>query len=160
MKLRLNRNGATHEMFSEESGRITISGEDGESRSITVERLPGGRFGVRSGDSLHPAEAVRSGERVWVRYLGHTYSFELARERRARRAAGGDLSSPMPGLVQRILVAEGDAVAERQPILVVEAMKMQLEIKAPRAGTVHRILAREGDQIEAGTPLAELEPGS
>ena len=157
MKLRLSRNGTTHEMFQETPGRVVIPVADGDPLSIEVESLPGARFGVRAGDTLHPAEAVRSGDRVWVRYLGVTYCFDLARERRDRRPAGGDLSSPMPGLVQKILVTEGDAVEERQPLLVVEAMKMQLEIKAPRAGTVGRILVREGDQIEAGMPLAEMK---
>ena len=55
------------------------------------------------------------------------------------------------------IIAEGDPVKQNQPLLVVEAMKMQLEIKAGHAGTVKKILVREGDQVEAGGPLVELE---
>jgi biotin carboxyl carrier protein len=66
----------------------------------------------------------------------------------------------MPGQVQRILVAEGDAVGAGQPLLVVEAMKMQLEVKAPHAGRIRRLLTRAGEQVEAGNPLVELEDAS
>ena len=63
----------------------------------------------------------------------------------------------MPGQVQKILVQAGDAVEAGQALAVVEAMKMQLEIKAPHAGTVKELLAAEGDQVAAGVPLVALE---
>ena len=107
---------------------------------------------------IRPADAVRDGSTVWVRFEGRTYRFELVRgQRRERAHTGGDLSSPMPGQVQKVMVSVGETVEAHQPIMVVEAMKMQLEIKAPHAGTVKRLLAEQGEQIEAGMPLAELE---
>jgi biotin carboxyl carrier protein len=66
----------------------------------------------------------------------------------------------MPGQVQKLLVAEGDTVEAGQPLLVVEAMKMQLEIKAPEAGRVRRLRVREGEQVMEGVPLAEMEPAT
>jgi biotin carboxyl carrier protein len=66
----------------------------------------------------------------------------------------------MPGQIQKLLVSPGDQVEAHQPLLVVEAMKMQIEIKAPHAGRVAKLLAAEGEQVEAGVPLVELVPGS
>jgi 3-methylcrotonyl-CoA carboxylase alpha subunit len=64
----------------------------------------------------------------------------------------------MPGQVVKLLVEPGATVGAGDPLLVVEAMKMQLEIKAPFAGTVTRFLAAEGDQVDAGVDLVDLAP--
>ncbi len=72
-------------------------------------------------------------------------------------AAAGSLVSPMPGTVLRVRVAEGDAVEARQPLLVLEAMKMEHEIVAPAAGTVTELRVAEGAQVEAGAILAVIE---
>ena len=63
----------------------------------------------------------------------------------------------MPGKVVRILVAEGDIVEAGQGLAVVEAMKMQNEMKAPRAGVVKSIKAREGATVSAGEALMVIE---
>ncbi|MCY4030064.1 MAG: acetyl-CoA carboxylase biotin carboxyl carrier protein subunit [Acidobacteria bacterium] len=85
-----------------------------------------------------------------------------------RRAAGADggaagadgeerVTAPMPGKVVRILVAPGDEVAARQPMIVVEAMKMENEMSASRAGTVKEIRVEEGTSVDAGRVLAVVE---
>jgi biotin carboxyl carrier protein len=63
----------------------------------------------------------------------------------------------MPGKVVRVLAAVGDSVEAGQGILVVEAMKMQNELKAPRAGRVVSVSAKEGDTVAAGEVMAEVE---
>lgn len=158
MDIRLSHQGEVHLTRRNGPGVVDVVTGDETTVRVEVERLPGGAFTVSHEGALHPAEAARDGETIWVRYLGRTYRFTLERGRRTGRSrAEGDLSSPMPGQVQKVLVAEGDVVEAEQALLVVEAMKMQLEIRSPRAGTVTRILAREGDQVEAGAPLAEVE---
>ena len=74
-------------------------------------------------------------------------------------AAGGAsrLTAPMPGKVVRVLVAPGDQVEARQPLVVVEAMKMENELAAPRAGTVTEVPVTEGMSVEAGRLLAVIE---
>lgn len=74
-------------------------------------------------------------------------------------AAGGAsrLVAPMPGKVVRVLVAPGDRVEARQPLVVVEAMKMENELTAPRAGTVAEVPVTEGMSVEAGRLLAAIE---
>jgi biotin carboxyl carrier protein len=63
----------------------------------------------------------------------------------------------MPGKVVRVLVARGDAVRARQPLVVVEAMKMENELKSPKDGKVKAVAAKEGQAVEAGQSLVTLE---
>jgi len=64
----------------------------------------------------------------------------------------------MPGKVIQLLVAEGDEVAEGQTLALMEAMKMELSIKAEIAGTVEAIGAAVGDLVEADVMLLDIEP--
>jgi biotin carboxyl carrier protein len=72
-------------------------------------------------------------------------------------AAAGSLLAPMPGSVIRVDIAQGDTVTAGQPLLVLEAMKMEHEIVAPVDGTVSALSVSVGDQVEAGAPLAAIE---
>jgi biotin carboxyl carrier protein len=76
-------------------------------------------------------------------------------------AAGGAgravIVAPMPGKVVRVLVTVGDEVGAGDGIVVVEAMKMQNELKAPRGGRVSAIQAQENDSVVAGATLAVIE---
>ena len=65
--------------------------------------------------------------------------------------------APMPGKVVRLLVKAGDRVEAGQGLFVVEAMKMQNEIRSPKSGTVERVLAKEGQAVNAGEVLAWVE---
>jgi biotin carboxyl carrier protein len=62
----------------------------------------------------------------------------------------------MPGTVIRVLVASGDEVEARQPLVVLEAMKMETPLVAPYAATVEDVHVREGDRVAAGTTLVQL----
>jgi biotin carboxyl carrier protein len=92
---------------------------------------------------------------------GHRYEVEIEDPRALRRRNRGataegqqTLRASMPGKVVRLLVAEGDDVAANQGILVVEAMKMQNELKSPKAGRVTSLKVREGNAVSAGDALA------
>ena len=103
--------------------------------------------------------------RVTVR--GRVVDLDMLDERRRkmREAAhahlghhgGGAVVSPMPGKVIKLLVKEGDTVERGQGVVVVEAMKMENELKAPAAGTVKMIHAGEGDAVNANDPLVSIE---
>lgn len=67
------------------------------------------------------------------------------------------LKAPMPGLVLRVLVAVGDRVATGTPLLALEAMKMENELKATGAGVVSTVLVRAGEAVEKGQKLLEFE---
>ena len=75
------------------------------------------------------------------------------------RTGGGParVTAPMPGRVVKVLVQEGDAVVEGQGLVVMEAMKMENELRAPRAGRVKELPARERQAVEMGALLVVLE---
>jgi biotin carboxyl carrier protein len=83
------------------------------------------------------------------------------RVRRGSETAGAEgeqrLNAPMPGRVLRVLAAPGDEVALRQPLIVVEAMKMENELGSPKAGRVKDVLVSEGQSVEAGRLLVVVE---
>jgi biotin carboxyl carrier protein len=71
--------------------------------------------------------------------------------------APDEIRAPMPGRVVRVAVRPGDAVVRGQPLVVVEAMKMENELRAGRAGTVRDVWAREGQAVEAGERLVRID---
>ncbi|HEY4222352.1 MAG TPA: acetyl-CoA carboxylase biotin carboxyl carrier protein subunit [Myxococcota bacterium] len=105
--------------------------------------------------------------RVHVRVRGRVLRFEILDERRIKMKeaqgfrfdVGGvaNIDSPMPGKVIKILKKEGDDVKEGEGVLVIEAMKMENELRAPKAGTVKEIRVKEGDAVESGARLAQIE---
>jgi biotin carboxyl carrier protein len=82
---------------------------------------------------------------------------------RSRRGAGAaeqgvkKITAPMPGKIVRLLAAEGSTVQAGQSVIVIEAMKMQNELKAPKNGVLKKINVREGAAVDAGQALAEVE---
>ena len=75
----------------------------------------------------------------------------------AARTASRRSSRPMPGRVVRVLVAPGDEVERRQPVVVVEAMKMENELRSPKAGRVKDVTVTPGTSVEAGRVLVVIE---
>jgi biotin carboxyl carrier protein len=103
---------------------------------------------------------------ILVTFEGRTSLVALNGRRRGRAAdpavhADGDQAviAPMPGRVVRVLVAPGDEVATGQGLVVVEAMKMENELRAGRDGHVAAIHVQEGASVDAGTLLIELKQG-
>jgi len=91
------------------------------------------------------------------------FAVEDTRSLRGRRGAGAGASgtrtvkAPMPGRVVRVLVTEGDEVAEHQGVVVIEAMKMQNELKSPKAGRVIRVAAAVDTTVGSGDALVVIE---
>jgi propionyl-CoA carboxylase alpha chain len=72
----------------------------------------------------------------------------------------GSTVSPMPGTLRRLLVAVGDVVPAGQPLVVIEAMKMEHQVVAPAAGVVAEVFVVEGQQLDHGQPLVRVDPAS
>jgi 3-methylcrotonyl-CoA carboxylase alpha subunit len=106
------------------------------------------------------AFAVRAGDRVLVSVDGRAHAFDLGEApRRGAAAVGRGLTvAPMPGKVLQVLVVPGDAVEPGQPLVVLEAMKMETTLRAEIAGTVTVVRASPGAMTEAGAPLVEVRP--
>jgi biotin carboxyl carrier protein len=79
------------------------------------------------------------------------------RPRNAGAIGPQEVRTLMPGKVVRVLVAHGDEVTAGQGVMIVEAMKMQNELKAPKTGRVTRVCAEEGSTVTAGTTLLVIE---
>ena len=139
---------------------------DGVAAEVDVRRLGDGSLGLRLADGATHVLFVERGtppdQRV-VSVDGHRLVTTL-NGRRARRAdehAGATgqqrIAAPMPGKVVRVLTAVGQDVDARQPLVVVEAMKMENELSAGRAGRVVEVLVAEGQSVEAGRLLVVVE---
>jgi len=107
-------------------------------------------------------ERVAGGTDIWVGSARFAAEVRDPRSLRGRVRAADDqgprkLTAPMPGKIVRVLVKQGDAVEAGAGIMVVEAMKMQNEIKSPKKGTVQKILVNEGAAVNAGDVLAIVE---
>jgi biotin carboxyl carrier protein len=108
------------------------------------------------------SERVANQLHVWVGSTRFAAEVRDPRSWRGRTRAGDEqgpkkIVAPMPGKVVRLLVGDGDAVESGTGVAVVEAMKMQNEIKSPKKGTVQKILVIEGAAVNAGDVLAIVE---
>jgi biotin carboxyl carrier protein len=108
------------------------------------------------------SERVANDLHLWVGSRRFAVEVRDPRSLRGRTRTGGDqgpkkITAPMPGKVLRLLVREGEAVESGRGIAVVEAMKMQNEIKSPKKGIVEKILVGEGAAVNAGDVLAIVE---
>jgi biotin carboxyl carrier protein len=127
---------------------LLIRGSDGATRSVEVVVAP------QSGNGTLDVHV--DGYRIPVDR--RTGLGRRARESGGARGAGQQrVTAPMPGKVIRVLVKPGDSVEARQGLVVVEAMKMENELRASRPGQVRDVLVTEGQSVEAGTALVVVE---
>jgi biotin carboxyl carrier protein len=134
-------------------------------------RVRGSDLGVRAQAAVHDVSVSPGADGMLTVRIGTTPIVVTAvniegRRHRARGAAVDSGSgpqrvvAPMPGKVVRVLAVPGEAVKTRQPLVVVEAMKMENELRADRDGTVAEVHAREGLLVEAGALLVVINPGA
>ena len=115
---------------------------DGRSVRCEVESGKEGHLAVLVGDEVHELEVLDE-RRLRLRRASGKFSLEGPQR----------VDSPMPGKVVRVLVKQGDQVEEGQGLVVVEAMKMENELRSPKAGVVAELHAQEGQAVEAGAKL-------
>ncbi len=115
------------------------------------------------GHLMHTVAVETSGDEWWVHVGAETYVLHWCSplpEPEARASSADSLAAPMPGQVVAIHVAPGQAVRAGDPLVVLEAMKMEHTIRAPHDGQIGAIHFRPGDQVQAATVLVELRPHS
>jgi biotin carboxyl carrier protein len=118
-----------------------------------------------NGESFEVRIAPASDGRLTLQTRHHEFTAELVDPRawRGRRHGAVEaegrqqIVAPMPGKVVRLLVKVGEKVEAGQGLLVVEAMKMQNEVRSPKTGMVERLLAKEGQPVNAGEVLAWID---
>ncbi|MHB8630704.1 MAG: acyl-CoA carboxylase biotin carboxyl carrier protein subunit [Candidatus Limnocylindria bacterium] len=123
-----------------------------------AETVPGRVWSVVIDGAAHEV-AFLGGDRVWVD--GDEIRLDIADERAvAAGRAGGraayarqEVRAPMPGLLKRVHVAEGEKVSAGDALVTLEAMKMENELRAPQAGTIVQVAVAEGTKVEGGALL-------
>lgn len=168
MKLSVSQGETRHEVDFDEAYLKRTLTLNGQSLDLTLLRTQGAR--VRFTVNGRPVEALITGTlpNLVVDAGGGPVQLVVEESRFAevRRISGLTvrthvatvLKAPMPGLVTRILVKAGDAVLAGTPLVVMEAMKMENELRSPGAGTVKSIRVRPGEAVEVGALLVTFDP--
>ena len=127
--------------------------------SINVSRGPAsGELIVRESDRIERMYSAVSGGVTWIFHDGVAYRFDvLASAHRRGSQTHGSLSAPMPATVIRVDAAPGDQVTSGQTLLVLEAMKMELPVRAPGDGRVKAVHCKPGDLVQPDVSLIEFE---
>ena len=161
------RVGETELEVSLEGDRIYVDGQTVTARISDVEGTPVRMLTV--GDEVHRIVVRPTGARgryaIWVDGFRHEVEALDERMRAIRELAGAaagpigpaPLLAPMPGMIVRVNVQAGDQVVPGQGLVVIEAMKMENELRAASAARVKSVLAQPGSAVEKGALLVELE---
>jgi len=142
--------------------KVTI---DGQEHFVDAHQVQSSLWSVLYGAASFEVDVQGREEEHEVLIAGDCYKFSLMNEQRKallRTAGKGGagkamVSSPMPGKVVKILVAAGEEVKTDQGVIVVEAMKMENELKSAVTGAVKEIFVKEGDVVESGAKLILVE---
>jgi len=166
MKYFVRVDGEEHEVVLDGEG-VHLDGEDVVARVDDVDGTPVRMVTV--GDDVHRVVVRRGASRGLYTIWLDGFRFEVEaldeRARAIRELAGASaeasgpapLKAPMPGLIVRVNVQVGDAVQAGQGLVVMEAMKMENELRAQAAGKVRSIVVSPGTAVEKGALLIELE---
>ena len=119
--------------------------------------LDGKSFVVHVTPALDGKIKLQSGPHEFVAELQDPRAWSGRRHGTLEAEGRQQIVAPMPGKVIRVLANAGEEVEAGQGLLVVEAMKMQNEIRSPKKGKVERVLVQEGRNVNAGEPLAWVE---
>jgi biotin carboxyl carrier protein len=164
MKYQTIVNGEMFDIDINEDGRILVNGE---ARAVDFRVLRRGELYSMLLDHLSFEAVVEERDDIYhVLMGGDLYEVEVTDERSRRLASafmafgdtGGEVSirAPMPGLIVRIAVTEGQAVSKGETLMILESMKMENELKSPRDGTIHHLLVSAGENVEQNKVLVTV----
>lgn len=160
--------GETREVEIESLGgsRYRVAIDGGEAREFDAERLEPQSIHLLVEGRSYDVDLEEENEALNLLVEDELFRVEVLDERRMRlRQAKGKFAvagpqvvvAPMPGKVVKLLVSPGDAVEEGQGVVVVEAMKMENELRSPKAGKVAEVFVSEGQTVEGRTQLVSIE---
>lgn len=137
----------------------------GESLAVEACQLKDNLISILADGKLRRVFVTENQKRTYVHIGGKVVILDDAIQEsdRQRSGAGGSgaapgaITSPMPGNLIKVMVKEGDSVEEGQALVIVEAMKMENEIRSPSNGIVKSVNFSVGDLVDAGVPIVELE---
>jgi biotin carboxyl carrier protein len=137
---------------------------DGEMIGVQMEKVEDGVYWMEWENRSIELSVAPNGDSYIVSLAGRRIDVEIVDGRSALRRAAqrghdgmAELRAPMPGKIVKVLVSEGTAVEVNQGLVVIEAMKMQNEVKSPKKGIVRRVGVREAAAVNAGDLLLVVE---
>lgn len=151
------------EITLEREGQGLRASVEGQEYPLEVLDTQPGQLSLRfDGRPVTLYWAAQNGQK-WISLDGCTYCLEPPRPRRKQAAAslesgGQAVRAPMPAQVREVQTAEGEPVEPGQTLLLLEAMKMEIRVRAASRGTLKRLLVSAGQQVEKDQLLAEIEP--
>jgi biotin carboxyl carrier protein len=167
IKLKAEMFGRDHQVSIQRRESVALAEVDGRSYKLEVRNLGGSEYLLIDGISVYNCRVENSHitDHIEISVGGVSYPVKLTDPKRLRSAQSGvehdkgtaRIVAPMPGKVVRILVEAGAEVEAGAGVVVVEAMKMQNEMKSPKAGHVVSIDAQVDSTVNAGDVLAVIE---
>ena len=168
IKLQAEMDSANYRLGLRREGRLVSAEVDGRAYELEVHSQNEGEILIRNGNVIYRCRVAKSDQKTQalnVDLRGRQYAVQLIDPKRlsAQQTSGthdhgsAQIIAAMPGKVVRLLVEVGAQVEAGAGIVVVEAMKMQNEMKAPKAGVVISLNAEPGGTVNAGDVLAEIE---
>jgi len=165
----LNNEGEQHSaVIAHEGDQVAVEIDGGEASPVDAAVVLNGRaLSLRVGGRMHLVHlsGVDNKGSVAVTLRGRPVTLQVLDELRAlaleslgSAAGSGTVTTDIPGLVVEVKVAPGQKVHQGQPVVVVEAMKMQNELAAAVSGTVVEIPVQQGQTVNPGDPLVVIEP--
>ena len=153
-------NNRIYKVSIEEDENSVFVEIDGEEYQVEYTQLDTNLFSIILDGKSLTIGTFKSGKQLQVFYDGNLFEIESITGRELSKSvgigSGLDVISPMPSRVVKILKEEGDAVKQDEGVVVVEAMKMESELKAPQTGKIKKIKVKEGDAVEANAVLVVL----
>jgi len=158
VKLQIEIAGKKRRVELTQAGERPVWTIDGQRLEADAAEVSPGIYSILINGKSFDVRVERLGSQLRVIAGGREFSVLLQDEREWRRNRAGSVEAegrqqvlaPMPGKIVRVLVSAGDSVRAGQGLLVVEAMKMQNEIRAPKSGTIDRVRVVEGQTVNAG----------
>lgn len=168
MKLNAEIAESKHEIEVTREGERVFANIDGREYDIEVSEPEPGVYLIKNAGKIYEVSVSLDAAASGITHASlndHTFPIHVTDPKRLRGAAGADgavdgtaeIKTAMPGKVVRLLVAAGAEVEKGDGVIVVEAMKMQNELKAPKSGTIKEIRVSEGSTVAAGETLATVE---
>jgi biotin carboxyl carrier protein len=165
MKLQAQIGDNAHEVEIVEGDKVTRARVGDREYELEVSEPQTGVFLIKSAGQIFEAVSTRTGDSVAVSVRSHEFDVKVIDPKRLRGAGAesdhgsgkAEIKTAMPGKVVRILLQAGAEVQKGDGVIVVEAMKMQNEMKSPKAGVVAEVRVNEGDTVAAGDVLVVIE---
>lgn len=161
MEYQYQRGSERHDVTLETSAHGLRAVIAGQTYAVAIIEQQPGRLIIRIEDQIYNVHWAVADQKRWISLQGCTYELEKpsprARALSQESGAENQLRAPMPAQVREVFVTAGDEVVLGAPLLILEAMKMEIRLTAPTDARVVDVLANVGDSVERDQVLIQLE---